>query len=124
MRTEWQPDMDRPFRRFLSKVPEVPVWFWIKILATAVGETFADFLSVNLGRRLRFGLRSIVAFWLAYVVTRPLGDLLSQPADAGGLGLGTVATTGVFLAAIVGVVVFLTRTRRDAPALFQDWALL
>ena len=40
----------------------------------------------------------------AYVLTRPLGaslgDLLSQPRDAGGLGLGTTATSGMFLASI------------------------
>ncbi len=34
----------------LSKVPEVTLWFWIiKVLATTVGETFADYLNVTLG---------------------------------------------------------------------------
>ena len=37
----------------LSKVPEVTIFFWIiKILATTIGETAADYLSDNLG----FGL--------------------------------------------------------------------
>ncbi|HRJ40927.1 MAG TPA: hypothetical protein PL105_03560, partial [Caldilineaceae bacterium] len=44
---------------------------------------------------------AVLSFWLAYILTRPLGasigDLLSQPVDAGGLGLGTVATSGIFL---------------------------
>ena len=45
MTSERQPDVDRAFRRLLSKVPEVTARFWIvKILATAAGETFADFV--------------------------------------------------------------------------------
>ncbi|HEV7886502.1 MAG TPA: hypothetical protein VGO92_03020, partial [Acidimicrobiales bacterium] len=36
-------------RRMLNKVPEVTVYFWvIKVLATTVGETAADFLNTNL----------------------------------------------------------------------------
>jgi uncharacterized membrane-anchored protein len=69
----------------------------------------------------RFGLDAVPAFWLAYVVTRPLGaalgDLLSQPADAGGLGLGTLLTSLVFLVTIAGVVGYLTWSERDRPAL-------
>ena len=38
---------------------------------------------------------------------------MSQPRADGGLGLGTVVTSALFLSAIVGVVVFLTITRRD-----------
>ncbi|MGB8257396.1 MAG: hypothetical protein WCE71_18855, partial [Pseudonocardiaceae bacterium] len=34
----------------LNKVPEVTIYFWvIKVLATTVGETAADFLNTNLG---------------------------------------------------------------------------
>jgi uncharacterized membrane-anchored protein len=63
------------------------------------------------------GLGAIVAFWIAYVLTRPLGasigDYLSQDRDVGGLGLGTVATSAVFLSAIV-LVVLLLSNRPDA----------
>jgi uncharacterized membrane-anchored protein len=261
MTRDWQGDAGRPFRRFLSKVPEITVFFWIiKVLATTVGETFADLLSDTLGlgltittvvmtlallvalgfqfraqryipglywlvvvlisivgtlitdnlvdnigvpleattvffavalaltfaawyraerslsihtidtpRRegfywlailftfalgtaagdltaeklglgyavattmfavliaavavahLRFGLNAVLAFWIAYVLSRPLGaslgDLLSQSRDDGGLGLGTVATSLVFLATILGVVSYLAVSRRDAPHL-------
>lgn len=59
-----------------------------------------------------FKMNAILAFWIAYVLTRPFGascgDLLSQPRDAGGLGLGTVSTSFVFLAIILGLVIFLT----------------
>ena len=62
-------------------------------------------------------LNAILAFWVAYILTRPLGaslgDYLSQPADSGGLALGSVVTSAIFLATILGVVVYLTRTRRD-----------
>jgi uncharacterized membrane-anchored protein len=56
------------------------------------------------------GLNAVLAFWLAYIVTRPLGaslgDLLSQPTSNGGLGLGTVVTSVAFLIVIVGLVIF------------------
>ena len=62
-------------------------------------------------------LNAILAFWVAYILTRPLGaslgDYLSQPADSGGLALGSVVTSAIFLATILGVVVYLTKTRRD-----------
>ena len=55
---------------------------------------------------------AILCFWLAYILTRPLGascgDLLSQPISDGGLGLGTTVTSGVFLLVILGLVWFLT----------------
>ncbi|MCP5250102.1 MAG: hypothetical protein H6942_16500 [Candidatus Accumulibacter sp.] len=62
-----------------------------------------------------FKANAVLAFWIAYVLTRPLGasfgDYLSQAVADGGLGLGTVATSAVFLATIAGVVLYLTRTR-------------
>jgi uncharacterized membrane-anchored protein len=55
---------------------------------------------------------AILCFWLAYILTRPLGascgDLLSQPTSDGGLGFGTTVTSGVFLLVILGLVWFLT----------------
>ncbi|MFJ2033566.1 hypothetical protein [Streptosporangium sp. NPDC087985] len=64
-----------------------------------------------------FKLNAILTFWIAYILTRPLGaslgDYLSQPSDDGGLGLGTVATSALFLVTIVSFVLFLTISRRD-----------
>ena len=66
---------------------------------------------------LRFRLNAVLAFWIAYVLTRPLGasvgDYLSQPTADGGLALGTVGTSALFLLAILGLVAYLTRTRID-----------
>lgn len=72
---------------------------------------------VTLGH-YRFKLNAVLAFWTAYILTRPLGasigDLLSQARADGGLGLGTTVTSALFLLTILAVVTFLTRTRRDA----------
>jgi hypothetical protein len=66
----------------------------------------------------RFKLNAVLAFWIAYILTRPLGasmgDLLSQDRSVGGLGLGTTVTSIIFLLAILIVVVFLQITRKDA----------
>ncbi|MEU8269580.1 hypothetical protein AB0B89_20775 [Sphaerisporangium sp. NPDC049002] len=112
-------------------------FYWLAILFTfALGTAAGDLLaeSLNLGYALsavvfgvvialvataHYGLKlnAVAAFWLAYILTRPLGasigDYLSQPADAGGLGLGTVVTSGLFLATILGFVLYLNVSRRD-----------
>ena len=66
----------------------------------------------------KFGLNAIVAFWIAYILTRPLGaslgDLMSQPTSNGGFGLGTVITSATFLVVILGLVIFMSQ-RQDGP---------
>ncbi len=70
---------------------------------------------------LVFKLNAVLAFWLAYILTRPFGasfgDLLSQPASNGGLGLGTVGTSALFLTVILGLVVYMTGAERRRSAL-------
>jgi uncharacterized membrane-anchored protein len=68
-----------------------------------------------------FALRmnAVLAFWLAYILTRPLGasigDEMSQHSHKyGGLGLGTTGTSYIFLGCILALVTFLSITRRDA----------
>ncbi len=62
------------------------------------------------------GLDAILAFWLVYIFTRPLGasfgDLLSQPGEYGGFGLGTIVTSAIFLGAIVAIVAYMTITHQ------------
>lgn len=115
-------------------------FYWLAILFTfALGTASGDLLAekANLGYLLSliifagaiavvalahvlFKLNGVFAFWLAYILTRPLGatfgDYLSQPKSAGGLGLGAVGTTGLFLVAILGLVIFLGVTKRDELA--------
>ena len=111
-------------------------FYWLAILftfalGTATGDLIAEKLGVGylltgvivlcvigaaaLARRL--GLDSVLAFWIAYILTRPLGaslgDYLSQSQTNGGLGLGATVTSVVFLAAILAVVVYLAVTHRD-----------
>ncbi|MGA9345228.1 MAG: hypothetical protein WBV37_09040 [Nocardioidaceae bacterium] len=65
----------------------------------------------------KVGAGPVLSFWLAYILTRPLGanigDYLASPRADGGLGLGTFGTSLVFLGTILAVVIFLTKTDRD-----------
>src|SRR5258706_7947323 len=58
------------------------------------------------------GADAVLTFWLVYVLTRPLGaslgDLLSQARAYGGLGLGSVNTSVVFLVVISALVIYVT----------------
>jgi uncharacterized membrane-anchored protein len=116
------------------------LWYWAAILFTfALGTAAGDLVAegFNLGyltatfifgaiiaavtlAHFYAGLNAIWAFWLAYIVTRPFGasfgDLLSQPVAAGGLGLGTIGTSAIFLTVILGLVTYLTVSRRDVIA--------
>ena len=62
-------------------------------------------------------LNAVLAFWLAYILTRPLGasigDGMSQAQKDGGLGLGTTGTSVIFLVVILALVVFLAVTKVD-----------
>src|SRR5947207_8386821 len=63
-------------------------------------------------------LNAVTAFWLAYILTRPLGasigDGMSQhDPKYGGLGLGTTGTSYIFLGCILALVAYLTWTKRD-----------
>ena len=62
-------------------------------------------------------LDAVLAFWTAYIFTRPLGaslgDYLSQPKEYGGLGLGATVTSVIFLIAILAIIIFFSVTRYD-----------
>ncbi|HWT97136.1 MAG TPA: hypothetical protein VN229_05955 [Terriglobales bacterium] len=79
--------------------------------------TFGILIAVAAGA-FYIGANAILAFWIAYILTRPfgasLGDLLSQSRDYGGLGLGTVTTSITFLVIIVALVSLLTLRRNNA----------
>ncbi len=112
-------------------------FYWLAILftfalGTAAGDLTAERLSVGYFlsavlfaglialvalARFGFGAGAVLTFWLAYILTRPLGaslgDYLSQAKADGGLGLGSTVTSAIFLVTILAVVTYLTRTRRD-----------
>lgn len=78
---------------------------------------FAAIIGAIVVARYAFRLNAILSFWLAYIMTRPLGasigDYLSQPKDDGGLGWGTTTTSIVFLALILATVVYLSVSTVD-----------
>jgi uncharacterized membrane-anchored protein len=78
---------------------------------------FAALIAAAAIAHLRFKLNAIFTFWFAYILTRPLGasigDYLSQAHDEGGLGLGTTATSALFLVTILGLVIYLVITKKD-----------
>ena len=65
----------------------------------------------------RLGANPVLSFWLAYILTRPLGanlgDWLARSTAEGGLGLGTAGTSVIFLLAILATVIYLSITRAD-----------
>jgi uncharacterized membrane-anchored protein len=109
-------------------------FYWLAILFTfALGTAAGDLAAEGLGlgylhAGLSYGflialitigyfmlrMNGILAFWLAYIITRPMGasfgDLLSQPVADGGLGFGTVVTSVGFLVVIALVIVYMTIT--------------
>lgn len=107
------------------------LFYWAAILFTfALGTAAGDLAAEALGLGFQFavivfgiligfvavfyhlGTNPVLSFWLAYILTRPLGaslgDLLSQSQDYGGVGLGTVDTSLVFLTVIVALVTWVT----------------
>lgn len=72
------------------------------------GDLFAAVIGIVAFAYYVLRLDGILSFWLVYIFTRPLGaslgDYLSQPVEYGGLGLGTIYTSLLFLAIIVLIV--------------------
>ena len=72
----------------------------------------------------RISSNAVVAFWIAYVLTRPLGasigDYFSQAHEEGGLGLGTIVTSAVFLIMILATVIYLAITKKDVIGGIDD----
>jgi uncharacterized membrane-anchored protein len=119
------------------------LFYWAAILFTfALGTAAGDLATEALGLGFRLGVvafaalialislayylgaNSVLSFWLAYILTRPLGaslgDLLAQSRDYGGVGLGTIYTSLGFLTVIIVLVAWVTfeakETGKPAPA--------
>jgi uncharacterized membrane-anchored protein len=127
-----------------TRRPEL--FYWGAILFTfSLGTSGGDLLSerLGLGYTVALGIfaagiaivyalyrmhvvNGVLAFWAAYILTRPLGasagDLLTQSHDDGGFGLGRLPTTAVILLIAAALVVYLTMQERKHPALPVDAA--
>ncbi|MCU1345082.1 MAG: putative rane-anchored protein, partial [Acidimicrobiia bacterium] len=99
-------------------------FYWLAILVTfslgtAAGDWTLELTGWSPGRAVllpaaliaaviigwRLGANVVLSFWVAYILTRPLGanmgDWLALPSADGGLDLGTAVTSIIFLAAIL-----------------------
>ena len=111
-------------------------FYWLTVLVTfalgtAVGDWTLELTGWSAGASIllplglilavlvawRAGAGPVLSFWLAYILTRPLGanigDYLASPRSDGGLGLGTMGTSVLFLGTILAVVVYLSITHKD-----------
>jgi uncharacterized membrane-anchored protein len=112
-------------------------FYWATVFATfALGTALGDYTAVtlNLGYLAsgiyfgililvpavawwKFGLNAVVAFWFAYVVTRPLGasfaDYISKPRKLSGAGFGDGPTFAVFTLLVAAFVLYLTLAQPD-----------
>lgn len=122
-------------------------FYWLAVLVTfALGTAVGDWtlqltgwgpgvsvllpatliISVIVGWRL--GANAVLSFWLAYILTRPLGanlgDWFASASADGGLGLGYGVTSVIFLMAILSAVIYLTLSRADviydAPRAYSE----
>ena len=113
------------------------LFYWAAILCTfALGTSAGDLIGESLGlgyvrSALLFGgliaatflayrylhLNAVLAFWTAYILTRPLGaslgDWLTQAPKDGGLGISTTIISAIFLVTIVVLVFYLSRQQKD-----------
>ena len=128
--------------------PKRELFYWGAILftfalGTATGDLLAESLKLGYARSvLVFGaaiaviaigyyylkVNAILAFWLAYILTRPLGasigDLLSQPAKNGGYGLGTVNTSIIFLCIITSLIIYLSLKQKKPISITRRQCLI
>jgi uncharacterized membrane-anchored protein len=111
-------------------------FYWLTVLVTfalgtAVGDWTLELTGWSAGASIllplglilavlvawKAGAGPVLSFWLAYILTRPLGanigDYLASPKADGGLGLGTMGTSVLFLGTILAVVVYLSVTHKD-----------
>jgi uncharacterized membrane-anchored protein len=78
---------------------------------------FAGVITIPAIGYWRFHRNPILAFWVAYVVTRPLGasfaDWMGKPTSLGGLGLGQGRVSLTMTVMIVCLVAYLSVTQKD-----------
>ncbi|WP_197710450.1 MULTISPECIES: hypothetical protein [unclassified Streptomyces] len=112
--------------------------FWSAILVSnTLGTSMGDFLSDSSGLGYAGGallvigvlavlvammrapaVPNVLLFWIAFVLTRPLGatagDFLTKPVAKGGLDLGTAGSSAVLLVILFGLMAYAqVRERRD-----------
>lgn len=111
-------------------------YYWLIILlafalGTGVGDLISERLAQGYGVAVMvfgglialvaiayyvFKISGVLAFWLVFILTRPLGaslgDFLTKPAIEGGMGIGMMMINGLFFSVILGLVVYLTMKQK------------
>ncbi len=124
------------------KTPKVELLYWIAILfsntlGTALGDFLADssglgfaggalliasLLALVLAAHYYTQISQVILFWIAFVLTRPLGatvgDVLTKAHEKGGLGYGTIGSS-IVLASILGVCILFTTLKQRRLALVR-----
>jgi uncharacterized membrane-anchored protein len=119
------------------RTPRREMFYWATVLATfALGTATGDLTAKTLGlgyltsgiwfslafaavavAHWKFRLNPILAFWIAYVLTRPVGasfaDYIAFPHSVGGLGVGHGPVALVLTVIIAILVGYMAVTRKD-----------
>jgi uncharacterized membrane-anchored protein len=119
-------------------------FYWATVFATfALGTALGDFTATSLSLGYlasgvlfavvifipalawwRFGLNGIAAFWLSYIVTRPLGasfaDYISKARDLSGINFGDGPTAAIFAVVVLLLVSYLAIARPDIQPILSS----
>ena len=72
----------------------------------------------------RLGVNPVLTFWVAYILTRPIGasfaDFFGMPKTSGGLGIGHGPVSLVTIVLVVACIAYLARTGKDHPKVAAD----
>jgi uncharacterized membrane-anchored protein len=118
--------------------PRREVFYWLAVIftfamGTALGDLFATtftlgylasafvFIALILAPLIawRLGVNPVLTFWVAYIITRPIGasfaDFFGQPKSSSGMGYGHGPVAIVTLIMVVAFIIYLTRSGIDQP---------
>jgi uncharacterized membrane-anchored protein len=113
------------------------IFYWLTVMATfALGTAAGDLTASNFGLGYfmsgifffglfllpaigfwYFGLNEILAFWTAYIITRPLGasfaDWFAKPKSINGLGYGDGIVSLILAVLIIVLVIYMSLNKKE-----------
>ncbi|MEI6400348.1 MAG: hypothetical protein WCO58_02405 [bacterium] len=119
------------------KTKKGEIFYWMAILfSNTLGTALGDFLAHNSGLGFAGGallvgslilvtvilkyatkISGVLLFWIAFILTRPfgatVGDVLTKTPDKGGLGFGTIGSSAVLLAVLIGLIVYTIKKQKS-----------
>lgn len=123
--------------------PRREIFYWLTVCCTfALGTATGDLTAVTLHLGYftsgvvftlaiivplvawRLGVNPVLTFWVAYILTRPIGasfaDFFGMPKTSGGLGIGHGPVSLVTIVLVVACIAYLARTGKDHPSVAAD----